>query len=278
MTEKLVFGAVRRDATAESKKPLERLAAALSEHAEVAIDVFEAPSYEELATTMHKGDVDFAWLPPIPFIALERRGTVLGLVSQHRGGRAEFHGVLLVQASSPIQKIEDLKGTRAAWVDPYSASGYVVPRIELDAVGIDPRTAFRAERFLRSHDAVVRAVMDSRADFGASYAGIDADGAIDRGAWLEIPRGKDTVRVLSILPPPIPGDVIAARVDLPKRTRETLTRGLVAVARDRVHRVFVRDSFGSDDFRRWMPAGYDQLRAQTQLASEKGLLEGREHG
>ena len=276
MALKLVFGAVRRDDSEVGKKPLERFTRAFGELAGLDIQVFEASTYEDLAAGMVKGDVDVAWLPPIPFIALERKGVAEGLVSQRRAGRAEFHAVLVVSAASPIQTLEDLQGTRAAWVDPYSASGYVVPRIELDARGIDPRVAFSAERFFHSHTEVVRAVIDGRADVGATYGGIDGAGAVIRGAWLELPRG-DTVRVLAALAA-IPGDVIAARNDLPKRTRETVTRALVAIARDRVQRVFVRDLFGSEDFRRWLPAGYDELREQTAQASAKGMLEAEEHG
>ncbi len=276
MALKLVFGAVRRDDSEVGKKPLERFARALEEAAGLDVHVFEAPTYGELAAAMARGDVDVAWLPPIPFIALERKGVAEGLVSQRRAGRAEFHAVLVVGVGSPIQTLEELQGTRAAWVDPYSASGYVVPRIELDARGIDPRAAFSAERFFRSHSEVVRAVIEGRADVGATFGGVDAAGAVTRGAWLELPRG-DTVRVLAVLAA-IPGDVIAARNDLPKRTRETVTRALVALARDRVQRVFVRDLFGSEDFRRWLPAGYDQLRDQTAVASAKGMLEAEEHG
>jgi phosphonate transport system substrate-binding protein len=276
MAFKLVFGAVRRDDSEVGKKPLERFVRAFSELAGLDVQVFEAATYQDLAAAMVRGDVDVAWLPPIPFIALERKGVAEGLVSQRRAGRAEFHAVLVVGAASPIQTLEDLQGTRAAWVDPYSASGYVVPRIELDARGIDPRAAFSAERFFRSHAEVVRAVIEGRADVGATYGGVDATGAVIRGAWLELPRG-DSVRVLAVLAA-IPGDVIAARTDLPKRTRETVTRALVAIARDRVQRVFVRDLFGSDDFRRWLPAGYDELRERTAQASAKGMLEAEEHG
>ncbi len=277
MAFKLVFGAVRRDDSEVGKRPLERFARALGEVVGHTVDAFEAKTYAELAAAMVRGDVDAAWLPPIPFIALEKKGVAEGLVSQRRAGRAEFHAVLLVGAASPIATLEDLQGTRAAWVDPYSASGYVVPRIELDARGIDPRAAFAAEKFFRSHAEVVRAVVSGRADVGATFGGVGAAGAVTRGAWLDVAGAAAAVRVLEVLAP-IPGDVIAARVDLPKKTRETLTRALVAVARDRLHKVFVRDLFGSEDFRRWMPAGYDELREQTAAASAKGILEAEEHG
>ena len=42
----------------------------LGKRAGIEIVVLEAKTYEELSGAMHRREVDFAWLPPIPFIAL----------------------------------------------------------------------------------------------------------------------------------------------------------------------------------------------------------------
>ena len=78
----------------------------------------------------------------------------------------------------------------------YSASGYVVPRVGLAAVGVDPRVAFAEERFWHSHEAVVRAVVAGRADFGATYAGVGPGGEITRGSWMDVQGADEAVRVL----------------------------------------------------------------------------------
>ncbi len=171
--ERLVFGHVARDESADDRTRMQAFAAVLAKQAGVRVEVAEAEGYEKLAMMVDAREVDLAWLPPIPFIALERKAAAVPLVSHHRGGRADFHSVIVVTADSRIRTPVGLKGKRAAWVDPYSAAGYAMPRIQLAALGVDPRTAFASERFYGSHDAVVRAVLAGKADFGATYAGLD---------------------------------------------------------------------------------------------------------
>jgi phosphonate transport system substrate-binding protein len=273
MTDVLVFGYAAHGASTAMRERVAQFSAALGALAKVELAVYEAASYEDLARAVVAGEVDFAWLPPLAFVALERRNAVEALVSAQRGGDTAFYSAIIVAKGSDLQTPEDLAGARAAWVDPYSASGYVVPRAGLAAVGIDPRVAFAEERFWHSHEAVVRAVVAGRADFGATYAGVDAAGAITRGAWMDVHGADEAVRVL-VRFGAIPGDVVAARTQLSIPRRDTLTRALLAVSREPEHRLLLSDAFGIDEFRRWVSAGYDALRRLTEDASKRGLLEG----
>jgi phosphate/phosphite/phosphonate ABC transporter binding protein len=273
MSGKLVFGVAGRAGSPWGREPLDAFVAALARAADVPFDAFEAPTYEALATAVRDGRVHLAWLPPIPFIALERRGHVVALVTHARDGRRTFHAVLVVRAASPARGALDLRGGRAAWVDPFSASGYVVPRVELDRMGLDPRTAFASERFYRSHEAVVRAVVEREADFGATHAGLDASGEVVRGVWLDgVVASPEQVRVLAAFPE-IAGDVIAARADLPGPTRARLLTALLAILRDPAGRLVCRDLFDSDALLPFMPWGYACLRDIVARASQRGLLE-----
>jgi phosphonate transport system substrate-binding protein len=239
------------------------------------IMVSEAKSYEELTQRLVAHEVDIAWLPPIPLVALERRKAAVPLVSHHRDGSRDFHCVLVARYDSPIKTLEDLGGRRAAWVDPFSASGYVLPRIELFARGVDPRTAFFAEKFYHSHDAAVRAVIHCRADFAATWAGLDASGKVVRAPWDDMDRAYDTLRVFAVLGA-IPSDTIAARPNLPFVVREKIRTALIRLAGDARHHFRIRDLFGVDEFRPWPTLGYEELRRAAMMASESGLLEGTE--
>ncbi|MDB4944216.1 MAG: Phosphonate transporter phosphate-binding periplasmic component [Labilithrix sp.] len=268
----LVFGYAAHGASTLVRERVAELSRALGELAGAEIAVFEATSYEDLARAIVRGDVDFAWLPPLAFIALERRHAVVPLVSSERGGDTAFYSAIIVRADSGLVETDGLAGARAAWVDPYSASGYVVPRVGLAAVGVDPRVAFSEERFYHSHEAVVRAVVSGRADFGATFAGVNADALITRGSWLDVEGADEVVRVL-VRFGAIPGDVVAATSDLAAERRDALTRGLLALSRTRQHRRLLTDAFGVDEFRRWVSAGYDALRRLAEDASKRGLLE-----
>jgi phosphonate transport system substrate-binding protein len=271
----IVFGYVANDASPTSHDRVVQFAALMGTLARTGVAVTKAASYASLTELLRSRAIDVAWLPPIPFIALHRSALVEPLVSSHRSGDFLFFSVLVVHARSHYASPRELGGARAVWVDPHSASGYVLPRIALAAVGTDPATAFVSERFLRSHHAVVRAVASGDADVGATYAGIDASGTVVRGAWLEPSDLASSVRVVATFGS-IPADVIAARSGLDGSLRKRLTRALVVVSTDNSSGPLVRDVFGVDAFRRWTPRGYEEMRKATMLASSKGLLAGLE--
>jgi phosphonate transport system substrate-binding protein len=270
----VVFGHVAHDATESHRARMAAFAAALSKLAKVQIAVCRARSYTEITELVLRRQVDFAWLPPVPYIALSRREAVEPLVSLVRDGHSEFYSVLVVRSDSAIKSPRDLVGQRAAWVDPHSASGYVLPRIGLSAVGVDPRTAFREERFYRSHEKVVRAVIDRRADFGATFGGLEASGALTRGAWsaAEVQGKVSVLATFGAIPP----DVIAARAELATYVSESLTHAFTHCANEPELQELAKELLGATEFRRGTPEGYLDFCRATMRASEEGLLEGEE--
>lgn len=273
MAEMLVFGYVAEGDSDTVRERIGAFAVIVAKLAGVEIVTCRAHNYTELAELVHHEKVDFAWLPPIPYIALARHKRVTPLASLLRAGHSEFYSVLIVRNDSWIATPRDLVSKRAAWVDPHSASGYVLPRIALAAIGVDPRTAFVAERFYASHEAVVRVVLAGDVDFGATYAGLDEEGVVGRGVWMDVPGAENAIRVLATFGA-IPADVFAARSNVTEALRERVTRALILAAKDGKNQLLLRDLFGVDEFRRGAPPGYDGFRDATMRASDEGLLEG----
>lgn len=270
MQRTLVFGYAASGISRAAREHMARLVAEVSRQSTVRLALYEADSYEALGRAVHSDEVQLAWLPPIPFVALDRRSAVVPLVSSMRGGGQRFESVIIVNRSSMFRRLRELQGTNAAWVDPYSASGYVFPRIELAAAGVDVRF-FESEMFLDSHDEVVRAVACHEADFGATYATVGKSGEILRAAWLDIPEIADGIRVLAHVGS-LPADVIGARADVDKLTQSRLTRAFVTMSRDPQNRMLMLEVFGADELRASVPSGYDLVRSETERASSLGLL------
>jgi len=270
----LAFGYVAPNVTPRARLDMAQFWIEIGLAARLEIIVTETPSYAALTRELLEEHVDFAWLPPIPFVALERRQGAVPLVSHHRSGSSHFQSVLITHKASAIEKATDVAGTRAGWVDPHSASGYVLPRIELAALGIDPKTAFATERFYRSHEGVVRAVLERRAEFGGTWIGRDRDGAIVRAPWQEM-IGAEAIRIVQTFGD-IPSDTIAARPGLAVADAEAVRHALIATSKDFPD--LVRDIFGVDEFTPWAAEGYDMLRNSTMQASDRGLIEGNEKG
>ncbi len=236
------------------------------------LSVSPADSYDQLARRVHKKTFDIAWMPPIPFIALQQKKSAVPLVTLYRGGTTQFHSVVIVRGDTRVRTPTGLTGKRAAWVDQHSAAGFVLPRVQLAALGVDPRTSFSEERFYGSHEAVVRAVVGGRADFGATYARLDRSGEVVNGAWADLPGAEEATRVLLTFGA-VPNDVILAESSLPDETRERVTKALLGICHDVEGGLLVRDLFGVHEFRRWSPASYEALRRVTADALAQGILD-----
>jgi phosphonate transport system substrate-binding protein len=269
---RLAFGiaapAVSR-ATAEHPRAF---VAELGRRAGIEVELATPQSYDALVAMFAQGQVDIGWLPPIPFVGLERAKLAIPLVSHHRGSVSGFDAVLVALHDPSLVTLYGLVGKRAAWVDPLSASGYVLPRIQLMALGIDPRTTFGSERFYLSHEASVRAVLARQADVAATYARHDEDGKLVRGSWSRIEGADAALRVIASFGA-VPPDVVAARMDVPEDLRERLAKALMAMSSDDASAFIVRDLFGVDDFRPWTESGHESLRRAMADAAARGLLD-----
>jgi phosphonate transport system substrate-binding protein len=132
----------------------------------VAIEFLPRNSYRETMDLLHQGRLDFAWLCDYPFLYLKDLVRLLA-VPLHKD-RPYYRSYLLVHADNPRpQGMADLKGAAFAYSDPYSNTGYLVPRFQIRQLGEDPTTFFRKTFFTWSHRKAVEAVASGMAE-GAS--------------------------------------------------------------------------------------------------------------
>jgi phosphate/phosphite/phosphonate ABC transporter binding protein len=265
---RIVFGLVVPPSRTELPARVDRLTKVIGDHAGVEITRFDAKSYEALATEVREARVDIAWLPPIVFVRLGDAVTALGSIL--RGGQAAYEAALVVKGDSRIRTIEGLRGTRAGWVDPWSAAGFVLPRVKLALLGVDPRTAFRTEQFYGSHRSVMEALAEGACDVAGTYARSDEDGNVLAGAWSEIEGAE--VRVLATFGA-IPPDVLAVRKGYPEEAREKVLEALRKACSEDSSREVLRQIFNGDELREGLVSGYDALRSALDMATMRGLFD-----
>jgi phosphate/phosphite/phosphonate ABC transporter binding protein len=271
---RLVFGLAVPESTMAPDAGVGTLIRWIGARANVDLVRFQVPSYEALARQMVEGSLHVAWLPPIVFVRLEHEGVAQPLVvnRRRRTGLGGYQAVLVVPMHSDIMSLEDLRGKNVAWVDPLSASGYVLPRIQLAAQGMDPRTTFGEERFYGSHEAAVRAIVEGTADVAATFAGLDDGGALSRGGWSNETGEYSALRVLATFGE-IPADLIAVRSDLDPDLAKALAAGFVDACADKVMAPLVKKTFGVESFAPDSFASYDGLRKAIDAAAARGLME-----
>lgn len=244
----------------------------VSERAGVQLVRRQARSYDELVKLLRAGDLDVAWLPPIPFARLDQEAVVRALVAAERGGVDQYVSVLLTRADSDISALADVKGKRMAWVDPLSATGYVVPRMRMAArfPGGNAKV-FATETFHGSHAAVARALLDGAADVGATYGGFTDEGALVRGPFLEVGADANALRVVEAFGA-IPPDVIAAHARVAPAIGDALAVAFEQTSKDPLALEHVHVLFGAMFFIQKPLVGYDLLRSEVEHGVDSGVI------
>ncbi len=163
--------------------------------------VVRVPTYADLVDALAEKRVDIAWLAPMAYARARELGAI-GLFEVSRGGRRDPRA-LLVGRAPRVQSFDDLRAARAAWVDPWSASGYALQRRALLDRGID-MSVFSAQAFLGTHEAVGVALASGRADVGGIVGVFDRDKNEVSGPWP-----SDAPIVVLAMSDRVPSEVIA---------------------------------------------------------------------
>jgi phosphate/phosphite/phosphonate ABC transporter binding protein len=270
--QRIVFGLVVPSAGSDVERHVDAFLGALSRQIAIPVVRRDAASYEALAADVRDGRADAAWLPPIVFVTLG--DVVRGIGSVLRGTHATYDAALVVRADSTITALDGLRGTRVAWVDRWSAAGYVLPRLHLAMHGLDPRRIFRSETFHGSHRSAIAAVLDGDADVAGTYAHVSAGRAV-AGGWNELepeqgaPRlrgdgtGRMGVRVLATSGA-IPPDVLAVRAAVADKLQDILFDGVTAICSGAP--ALPRAIFGGSEITSGLAPGYDALRHALAIA------------
>jgi phosphonate transport system substrate-binding protein len=203
--------------------------------------------YRELVDALEAGEVSIAWLPPVAAARGVRDGTLRAAAVAVRSGAAGYSTALITPAGSEIRRAADLDGARVAWVDDGSAGGYLVIRAALREAGVDLDRAFAREEFVHSHSAVAQAVLEGRADVGATYFSFHPGTTqIARASWKELAGPTGSVRILAHAGP-IPSDLLAVHRGVDELIFRQIQTALVDGHPPRVAEV-ARDLFSADGF------------------------------
>lgn len=250
---------------------LGELCAALSQRMRTPVSCVHPASYAELVGQLERERVQYAWMSPALLVMAGEDIHLRPLLSAVRNNRGEYSSVLFVSASSPHTDLAQLRGATIAWVDHTSAAGYLYPRIQLAARGIDVARFFGEELFVGSHAEVVKAVRDGRAQVGATYAQQPEAGLpITHAGFVDAAHDWEA-RVLEWTAT-IPNDVIAGHGLLDKTAHHAFSTAILALGTTDDGQRLLHNAFAVDRFIATPRNSLEPLRAQVQRAREHGLL------
>lgn len=180
-------------------------------------------NYNETIEGLGNGSIDFAYLGGLSYIKAHRDAGVVPLVQ--RSADLEFHALFITAVNSSIRSLADLKGKKFVFGDVNSASGHLIPYLEMRQAGIDPDTDMKY-RYSGSHQATAKAVESGAADAGALdetvYKAMIAEGKLDPAK----------VRVF-FTSKPFVDYVWVARKDVDPATQEKFTQAFIQLKEGR---------------------------------------------
>lgn len=141
---------------------------------QVPVKLLVAADYAGVIQAFAAQQLDTAYMSPAAYASawMESNGDVVPLVvTQEQDGGTSYVSVLYTRADSGITSLTEMKGHSLAWADPNSASGYLIPRAEFRAMGIDPEGGkyFSKTGFAGGHEQTVVAVLHKQYDAGVTW-------------------------------------------------------------------------------------------------------------
>ena len=189
-----------------------------------------AADYAGVIQAFAAGQIEVAYMSPAAYAAawLESKGRVRPLLTTvEKDGSISYLSVMYVRADSGITDLAGMKGKSLAWADPNSASGYLIPRAEFRAAGIDPATYFGRTGFAGGHEQGVVAVLGGQYDGGVTWTsgqGDEAAGYTRGSLRTMVEKGMLDMSKLRIIwrSRPITNGPLTVRSDTPKEFQDDM--------------------------------------------------------
>lgn len=237
----------------------DQLAQMISERTGLVIDSEIGTNFAAVREAMGAGQAHIGWLNTFNYVlANEQYNVDVGLVTE-RFGSSTYVGQIVVRADSGIETVADLEGKVMCWVDPNSTSGYIIPRIELAAQGLDVETAFANEIEAGTHPNVIISVYNGDCDAGATFS--DARGDVEE----DLPDVMEQVVVLTETTA-IPNDSVSFIEEFPEETRAEIEAALLDIAGTEDGAAALEQLYSISGLQEADDSFYDEFRADLSRA------------
>ena len=146
------------------------------------VEFVQRDRYRDTMDLLQQQKVEFAWLCDYPYVMLKNDVRLLAVAIN--GDQPTYRSYLIVPArDTTTHSVDDLKGSVFAFADPYSNTGYLVPRFAIKRSGANPDTFFKRTFFTWSHRKAIDAVA----------AGLAQGASVDSFVWDSLAKVRPDI-------------------------------------------------------------------------------------
>ncbi|WP_068315848.1 phosphonate ABC transporter substrate-binding protein [Polycladidibacter hongkongensis] len=206
----------------------------------VPVKLFPAADYAGTIEGLKGGNLDYAELGASGYSAIylaDPKAVEPVLTTKQTDGATGYYSVMVARADSGIETLEDLKGKRLGFADPNSTSGYLIPSVAFDDMGLNVKEYFASTQFSGGHEQNVLAVLNGDVDGGVTWAsgvGEWEEGYTSGNLRKMVDKGmvdmSDLVQIWQS--PLIPNGPLVLRSSLPADVKEKVIASLKAMVHD----------------------------------------------
>lgn len=219
----------------------------------IPVETVVATSYTATVEAMCAGRADIGALNPFGYVlAHEKCGVQVAAISL-RTGLPYYRAQINARTDANINRIEDFRGKRFAFVDPASASGYLFPAAMLKKMGFDPERFFSQTVYAGSHPNVILAVYRGQVDGGASFE--DARSTVQ----AQFPDVMQKVKVIGYTDP-IPNDTWSLNPALSPQLKARIKDRLLRISRTPEGQEALRNLYSVEGLTDTVELTQDQVR------------------
>ena len=225
--------------------------------------VHVCPDYAQLSQEVMTGQSQLAWAPPILCARVEHAGGVV-VARFERKGLTRYRAALVCAKDHRLDP-KTMRGARAVWVDADSTAGYLLPRVHLHRLGVEPADAFKSESFAKSYSAALEMVAQGLADFTAVYATPQLASTARTGVE-DVPLAvRDRLQIVGYTEE-APNDAVIIGPGVELADRKELQARLLSAMQDPSARYMLGQVFNADAVELSVPGSYDALLRLTVIA------------
>ncbi len=215
-------------------------------------------SYVAVVEAFGTDRADIASINTFGYIMANEKYGTQARITFIRFGEEDYKAQIIARADSKINKVEDLKGKKFAYVDPASTSGFLMPAKLFKQKDIKLGETVFAKR----HDNVVTMVYQGQVDAGATFYSPPSDGKIEDARRLvktQFPDVEKKVKIVE-LTDAIPNDPIVFRKDLSEEMKTKITTAIMDFQKTEEGKKVFYDIYGITGMVTSTDARYDKVR------------------